>query len=148
MAQQNDFGFEEWGKFWTIGFLAEEYFAAYVEGTAETAYLYDDSNDTNPMVDEQLSKILIDGDDEVTFTTGTPLKLEVDYELAIRAIDLEEYDIVNGDLLGPLSKACDAGPDRLFMAPGSHGVDQVVFEKLPSEIKKPPGSEDGIHRKM
>jgi len=24
----------------------------------------------------------------------------------------EEYDVVNGDLLGPLSKACDAAPDR------------------------------------
>lgn len=56
MAQQNDFGFEEWGKFCTIGFLAEEYFAAYVEGTAETAYLYGDSNDTNLIVDEQLKQ--------------------------------------------------------------------------------------------
>jgi hypothetical protein len=60
----------------------------------------------------------------------------------------EEYDVVNGDLLGPLSKACDAAPDRLFMAPGSHDMDRVVFEELPSEIKKPPGSGEGAHRKM
>jgi hypothetical protein len=60
----------------------------------------------------------------------------------------EERDIVNGDLLGPLPKACDAGPDGLFMSPGSHDMDLVVFEKLPSEIKKLSGSEEGMHRKM
>jgi len=60
----------------------------------------------------------------------------------------EKYYIVNGDLLGPLSKAWDAGQDRLFMAPGSHGMGLVVFEKLPSEIKKLSGSGEGAHRKM
>ncbi len=88
-AQQNDFDFEEWGKYWTIGFLSDEYFAAYVEGTAATAYLFDDSTDDNLMVDEQLSKVLYDDDTERTFTTGTPLKLQEDYELAIQAIDLD-----------------------------------------------------------
>jgi S-layer protein (TIGR01567 family) len=87
-AQQNDFDFEEWGKYWTIGFLADEYFAAYVEDGA-TAYLAEDSTDDNLMVDEQLSKVLYDDDEERTFTTGTPLKLEEDYELAIQAIDLD-----------------------------------------------------------
>ena len=33
VAQEDDFDFDEWGKYWTIGFMAEEYFAAYVEGT-------------------------------------------------------------------------------------------------------------------
>ncbi len=60
----------------------------------------------------------------------------------------EEYDIINGELLGPLSKAFDAGQDRLFIAPSSHGMDRVVFEKLPSEIKKPPGPREEEHRKM
>ncbi len=87
-AQQNDFDFEDWGKYWTIGFLAEEYFAAYVENGA-TAYLAEDSTDDNLMVDEQLSKVLYDDDEERTFTTGTPLHLEEDYELAIQAIDLD-----------------------------------------------------------
>ncbi len=88
-AQQDEFEYEEWGKFWTIGFFADEYFAAYVEGDAEDAYLFDDSTDTNLMVDEQLSKVLYNDDDERTFTTGTPLKLKEDYELAIEAIDLD-----------------------------------------------------------
>jgi len=86
-AKQNDFDFEEWGKYWTIGFLADEYFAAYVEGTPAWAYLYDDSTDANLMVDELLSKILIDDDEERTFNTGTSLKLADGYELTVTSID-------------------------------------------------------------
>ncbi len=91
-AQVNDFDFYAWGEYYTIGFLAEEYFAGYVEAYADpkhNSYLYDESWDENLMVDEQLSKILIDDDDEYTFTIGTPLKLAEGYELAIKAIDLE-----------------------------------------------------------
>ena len=57
-------------------------------------------------------------------------------------------DLSMMNLLGPLPKACDGGPDRLFMTPDNHDMDLVVFEKLPSEIKKPPGSGEGAHRKM
>jgi S-layer protein (TIGR01567 family) len=86
-AQQDYFDFEEWGRYWTIGFLSEEYFAAYVEGGA-IAYLAEDSTDDNLMVDEQLSKVLYDDDEERTFTTGTPLKLAEGYEIEIKTIDL------------------------------------------------------------
>jgi S-layer protein (TIGR01567 family) len=41
------------------------------------------------MTDEQLSKILMDDDEERAFTTGTSLKLADNYELAIEAIDLD-----------------------------------------------------------
>ena len=84
-AQKDDFDFDEWGKYYTIGFLAEEYFAGYVTG----GYLFDDSGDETLLEDEQLSKVLYDDDDERTFTTGTPLKLKEDYELAIQSIDLD-----------------------------------------------------------
>ena len=84
-AQANDFDFEDWGQYMTIGFLADEYFAAYVDGS----HLAGESTDKNLMKDEQLSKVLMDDDEERTFTTGTPLKLAEDYELAIQAIDLD-----------------------------------------------------------
>ena len=84
-AQANDFDFEDWGQYMTIGFLADEYFAAYVDGS----HLAGESTDSNLMKDEQLSKVLMDDDEERTFTTGTPLKLAEDYELAIQAIDLD-----------------------------------------------------------
>jgi len=85
IAQEGDFEFEDWGSFNTIGFLGEEYFVAYVDD----GYLFDDSEDTNLMVDEQISKVLYNDDEEYTFTTGTPLKLKEGYELAIQAIDLD-----------------------------------------------------------
>ncbi|TRZ68730.1 MAG: S-layer protein, partial [Methanothrix sp.] len=91
-AQKDEFDFDAWGEYYTIGFLAEEYFAGYVEADTvpkEASYLYVDSTDENLMVDEQLSKILTDDDDEYTFTTGTPLKLAEGYELSIKAIDLD-----------------------------------------------------------
>ncbi len=88
VAQMDEFDYAEWGNYWTIGFFGEEYFAAYVEGDAETAYLYDDSTDDNLMIDEQLSKVLYDDDEERTFTSGTPLKLADGYELETKTIDL------------------------------------------------------------
>ncbi|KUK94946.1 MAG: S-layer-related duplication domain protein [Methanothrix harundinacea] len=87
VAQRDDFDYEEWGTYWTIGFLGEEYFAAYVEGDAEDAYLFDDSTDDNLMIDEQLSKVLYNDDEERTFTTSTPLKLAEGYELEIKTTD-------------------------------------------------------------
>ncbi len=91
-AQKDDFEFDEWGEYYTIGFLGESYFAGYVEADYDywySSYLYCESLDENLMVDEQLSKILIDDDDEYTVTVGTPLKLAEGYELAIKAIDLD-----------------------------------------------------------
>jgi|LDZT01.1.fsa_nt_gi S-layer protein (TIGR01567 family) len=85
VAQATDFEFEEWGKYFTIGFLADEYFAAY----DEAGYLAEKSTDDNLMVDQQLSKVLMDDDSSRTFTSGFPLKLAENYELAIQAIDLD-----------------------------------------------------------
>jgi len=89
VAQQDDFDFEDWGSFWTIAFMAEEYFAGYAGEGRWTSYLYDDSTDTNLMVDEQLTKVLINDDEERTFTTGTPLTLADGYELVIQEIDVD-----------------------------------------------------------
>ena len=84
-AELNDFELEDWGQYRTIGFLADEYFAAYAEGS----FLATESTDANLMKDEQLSKVLMDDDEDMTFYSGTPLKLAEDYELAIQAIDLD-----------------------------------------------------------
>lgn len=83
-AQNKKFDFDEWGEYLTIGFMADEYFAGYVDG-----HLIDESADKNLMADEKLSKILMDDDEERAFTTATPLKLADNYELAIKAIDLD-----------------------------------------------------------
>jgi S-layer protein (TIGR01567 family) len=84
-GQNHKFDFEGWGDYATIGFLADEYFAAYADGS----HLATRSTDFNLMKDEQLSKVLMDDDSSMTFTSGTPLKLAEDYELAIQSIDLD-----------------------------------------------------------
>jgi S-layer protein (TIGR01567 family) len=90
-AEPNDFEFEKWGQFSTIGFLSENYFAGYVdEGKADMdQYLFYKSDDEVLLNDEQLSKVLYDDDTERTVTTNSPLKLMEGYELNIQAIDLD-----------------------------------------------------------
>ncbi|HPJ30279.1 MAG TPA: S-layer protein domain-containing protein [Methanothrix sp.] len=118
-AQDDTFDFAEWGDFKTIGFLAEEYFAAYVENEDDplAAYLADDSTDSNLMVDEQLSKVLYDDDEERTFTSGEPLELEEGYELAIQSIDLE------GDKVYVQLMKDGAVVDSAVVEPSKEGAD-------------------------
>jgi S-layer protein (TIGR01567 family) len=84
-AQNKAFKFEDWGTYNVMGFLAEPYFAGY----NAPGILYDQSTDENSLSSEQLEKILIDNDDEMTVTSGTPLKLKEGYELAIKSIDID-----------------------------------------------------------
>ncbi len=83
-AQNKAFKFEDWGTYKIMGFMAEPYFAGYVSGM-----LGDLSTDENSLSSEQLEKILIDDDTEMTVTSGTPLKLQEGYELGIKSIDID-----------------------------------------------------------
>jgi S-layer protein (TIGR01567 family) len=94
-SQLNDFEFEDWGWYNSIGFLGDNYFAGYsdqkptVNGVEIAPQLYEESTDTNLLVDEQLLKVLMDDDTEMTVTSGTPLTLKEGYELAIKSIDID-----------------------------------------------------------
>jgi S-layer protein (TIGR01567 family) len=94
-AQSKEFKFEDWGAFNVMGFLADRYFAGYVENwdNADKNIMFRESTDENSLSSEQLQKILIDDDTEKTVTSGTPLKLEEGYELAIKSIDLDGYKV-------------------------------------------------------
>jgi len=89
-AMADDFEFEDWGQYNVIGFMADKYFAGYLD-TPDTTddILFTESDDENVLSDEQLLKILVDDDDEMTVTSGTPLKLEEGYELSIKSIDID-----------------------------------------------------------
>jgi S-layer protein (TIGR01567 family) len=94
-SQPKNFKFKPWGQYQVIGFLAERYFAKFdevitakmVETNEPLAFLADKSKNDNLMTNEQISKVLMDTDTEMTITTGTPLKLAEGYELAIKSID-------------------------------------------------------------
>jgi len=91
-AQKNDFDFEDWGYYNVIGFQANQYFAGYLNDENvpdENEILFKESEDENSLSDEQLEAILMDNDDEMTVTSGTPLKLEEGYELSIKSIDID-----------------------------------------------------------
>ncbi|HOU70471.1 MAG TPA: S-layer protein domain-containing protein [Methanothrix sp.] len=84
------FRFEDWGSFSVIGFLGEEYFAGYMDAPNTTDdILFEESKEKNLFSKMQLLRILIDNDDEMTITSGTPLRLEEGYELGIKSIDID-----------------------------------------------------------
>lgn len=85
VAQKDNFKFRDWGEYWNMGFLGENYFAGYIDN--DNYYLYKASEDANLMLDEKLSPILEDQKDEYIFTSGSPLKLKEGYELIIQSID-------------------------------------------------------------
>jgi S-layer protein (TIGR01567 family) len=80
------FEFKPWGTYSVIGFMAEKYFAGYNPGSS---LLSSGSTGNNLLSGEQLGKILMDDDTELTVTSGSPLELEEGYELAIRSIDID-----------------------------------------------------------
>ncbi len=91
-VQKNDFDYADWGFYNVIGFQADKYFAGYVndpEVDDANEVLFKESTDENSLSDEQLEAILMDNDDEMTVTSGTPLKLGEGYELAIKSIDID-----------------------------------------------------------
>jgi S-layer protein (TIGR01567 family) len=101
-AQMKNFKFKPWGSYWIIGFLGEPYFAAFnVEttyamsstGESGTPYLYDRSKNRNLMTNEQLAKILMDSNEEMTITNGTPLKLMEGYELGVLSVNANETKV-------------------------------------------------------
>jgi S-layer protein (TIGR01567 family) len=91
-AQRKNFKFLEWGSYKVIGFLSEKYFASYVNDPRiddANEILFKQSVDENSMANGQLEAVLKDDDIEMTVTSGTPLKLEEGYELAIKSIDID-----------------------------------------------------------
>jgi S-layer protein (TIGR01567 family) len=96
-AQPLGFSFAPWGQYEVIGFLGDEYFAAYDSDVTEdvsnanesVAFLFDQSKNRNLMTNEQISKVLVDDDTEQTITSANPLKLEEGYQLAIKSIDID-----------------------------------------------------------
>ena len=128
-AQPVDFKFKAWGQYDVIGFLADKYFAAYMQGANGTSYyLYDQSKNRNLMTNNQLSKVLIDDDTEQTVTSETPLALQEGYQLAIKSIDVKGNKVYleldkNGQAVD--SKVVQPSIDNAGMS------DQTYYYKIP-----------------
>ncbi len=97
-AQPKNFKFEPWGQYMVLGFLGERYFAAYnspptlgmIDAEESAYFFYDESEkSSNLMMFGQISRILLDSDAEITLTSANSLKLDENYELAIKSIDVD-----------------------------------------------------------
>jgi S-layer protein (TIGR01567 family) len=96
-AQPKNFKFKPWGQYEVIGFLADKYFAAYdsdvtasMTDAGETVpFIADKSKNDNLMTNEQIAKVLMDDNKEMTITSANPLKLAEGYQLAIKSIDID-----------------------------------------------------------
>ena len=83
---ETEFEQGDWGSYEVIGFMAEKYFAAYNDET-----LINGIETVSMMSNGQLSKVLIDNDDEESVFSGSALVLQEGYQLNIVEVD------VNGD---------------------------------------------------
>jgi len=91
-AAKTDFKFKDWGSYRAIGFLGEKCFAEYLSDSSK-GLLFDKSTDRSALAKKQLLKILADDDTEKTITTGSPLKLEDGYVLAIKSISSDGNNV-------------------------------------------------------
>jgi S-layer protein (TIGR01567 family) len=81
VPQQVSFEYAPWGSFNVIGFLAEKYFAGYVDNRF--------TGNESLLSGGQLSKVLIDSDSRASLFTGSSLVLEEGYTLAVEEVDLD-----------------------------------------------------------
>lgn len=93
-----EFEHENWGSYEVVGFMADQYFAGYPEGTLGN------SNDVSVLSDNVLSKVLIDDDDKKSLFTGSSLALENGYSLEAAEVDVNGERILfnlykNGEVL-------------------------------------------------
>ncbi len=80
---ETDFEHSGWGSYQIIGFMAEKYFAGYIDNTT-----IDGAEVVSMMSAGQLSKILIDDDEKESAYAGSSLTLEDGYELNIVEVDV------------------------------------------------------------
>jgi S-layer protein (TIGR01567 family) len=130
-AQNKAFERDLWGSYKIIGFGAEKFFAGYNQGVDEASgsnIFYQESTDKNSLSSEQVEQILMDSKDEMTVTSGTPLKLGEGYELAIKSIDIDGNKVYL-----ELSKN-GAVVDSKVISPsktGANEVDKTYYYKDP-----------------
>lgn len=81
-----DFKYRNWGKYQVIGFMAEKYFAGYLDTTQF-------ADEISVMSDGILAKVLIDENDKKSLFAGSSLTLENGYSLNIVEVDVNGNNV-------------------------------------------------------
>ena len=144
-AQNKDYERALWGSYRIIGFGAEKYFAGYNAGADIASDIFNtESTDKNSLSSEQLEQVLVDDDSEMTVTSGTPLKLQQGYELAIKSIDIDGNKVYL-----ELSKN-GAVVDSMVISPSKDGAteaDKTYYYKNPAVGEQKKLVTIGVHFK-
>jgi len=130
-AQRKGLEFEEWGAFWTIAFQGEPLFAGYASGL-----LSDESENPNMLVEEQLTKVLINDDRRETFDTDSPLGLDDGYKLALKSVDesgekvslalFKDGVLMDSQVIEPSRRGADLRDQTYIYSRRVGGADDVV----------------------
>jgi S-layer protein (TIGR01567 family) len=81
-----------WGAYSVIGFMGDQFFAGYLQGTDEATgsnIFYAESTGKNSLSSEQLEKILIDEKTKILIKKGESIKLKEGYELVLKGANNE-----------------------------------------------------------
>jgi S-layer protein (TIGR01567 family) len=97
-AQLKTFRYKPWGQYDVIGFLGDQYFAAYdptvtedvASAIEDVPFLYDKSKNRNLITNEQINKILIDDNTEMLINSSSSLKLKEGYELVLKYVNASQ----------------------------------------------------------
>jgi len=116
-AEADVLNFEDWGRYYVMGFMSRKYFVGYSNGL-----LYNESGKDNLLSGERLSAVLVDFDGEVNVGSGATLDLGQGYRLAINSIDLEGDKVFvqlykDGSRVdsGVVSPSEDVGPESTYV---------------------------------
>ncbi|MFY1110874.1 MAG: S-layer protein domain-containing protein, partial [Methanosarcinaceae archaeon] len=82
--QPVEFEHDQWGYFQVIGFMAEKYFAGYIDEGDKKTTVGDEDLDVSLLSDNILCKVLTDTDDKESMYSGSALILEEGYALNIQ----------------------------------------------------------------
>ncbi|MDD4497797.1 MAG: S-layer protein domain-containing protein, partial [Methanosarcinaceae archaeon] len=87
---KTDFEYKNWGKYEVIGFMAEKYFAGYIDsGNNENkTTVGKEKLDANLISEGVLAKVLIDSDEETSIYSDSDMFLEDGYSLNIVEVDV------------------------------------------------------------
>lgn len=121
VAQANDYEYWGWGSYKVIGFLGEEYFAGYIESAnAGRNVLFKESTDENSLAGEQLEKILMNEETEITLNKGESIKLKDGYVLSFKGINSEGQIYLELQKDGKLI-------DKSFSVPSAYSYDKTYY---------------------
>lgn len=124
-AKENKFQREEWGSYYSLGWMGEQCFAGYIRNNSNLS-LASLSGETNLLAYDKISRVLIDNNDEQKpLAQGEFLHLKEDYSLHIKEINLDKvkFDLYHDGIILQSNQ---------IVTPGS-GKESIFIYEVPAQ---------------